>query len=563
MERNREINSSFGSRVIFPLFLPLVLLVSVLFGEMPALAAPSKVTLDAERVSYDDEAGKASAEGNAVLTYEGATIRADRIDYDVFSQKVRASPPPGGLVTLEAMGRRVTGNTLEYDLDTQEGVLSKVGSDVPIGSGTLHISGGGMRIMPYDLALEQGLVRGDAGGASYVGFAEDVSVTTCDVPDHPHYRLETKSITVIPGRQVVAKTPRLYLGNTFIFSYPMDYIVNIDRKALKHNIMPYVQRDEKKGAGAGMSGALEWENGVFELGAAYWDKTGFEWMAGVEQSIGGGFSIKGGVEYSWQDAWEDKQYSPRVGLYYARNGWEATLRAAWREYMEIQKDANYEYRGRLDRKPEFTVLTPWIRDRTLNMSWFRLGAEVGSYWERTPLTTNDTVTRYGLTLRNYLESPMGAVTFFSDITFGAWFYDKDSSDQEIADGFWGFRYSLGNVEMASGYERRFVWGESPMLWDEGRERERFHQRIRFPVGKDWFLAVRGSYDMDVSMIDEVNYSLQWVSDCMKLELRYHDDRTSGSNSAIGLSLSLLAYPDTPVSFGERRNRDPFDPPVLP
>jgi hypothetical protein len=69
--------------------------------------------------------------------------------------------------------------------------------------------------------------------------------------------------------------------------------------------------------------------------------------------------------------------------------------------------------------------------------------------------------------------------------------------------------------------------------------------------------------MDASKIDEVNYALQWISDCMKWELRYHDDHTSGSNSSIGLSVSILAYPNTPASFGERMDYDPFDPPALP
>ena len=68
--------------------------------------------------------------------------------------------------------------------------------------------------------------------------------------------------------------------------------------------------------------------------------------------------------------------------------------------------------------------------------------------------------------------------------------------------------------------------------------------------------------MEISAVDEVNYSLQWVTDCLMWELRYRDDRTSGSNSNIGLSVSVLAYPNTQASFGERRDHDPFEPPNL-
>lgn len=52
-------------------------------GPLPAGAEGAdepgrKVVLNADRVSYNDETGRASAEGRAVLNYEGATIRAER-----------------------------------------------------------------------------------------------------------------------------------------------------------------------------------------------------------------------------------------------------------------------------------------------------------------------------------------------------------------------------------------------------------------------------------------------------------------------------------------------------
>jgi len=572
LAKNRSVN--FGLNLFI---LPLVLLVSMLLSGPDAsaddastvdnrAAGQSQVTLNASRVSYDDETAMAMAEGNAVLTYEGATIRADRIDYDAFSQKVKASPNPGGYVSLNALGRTVTAEGLEYNLDTGEGVLSGVRSNMPVGDGTLYVVGGGMQYMPYDLALERGLVReakGKESGVPFVGIAENVSATTCAL-DHPHYRIETKSIVFVPGRRLVAKKPRLYLGNTFIFTYPMDYIVHIDRRALKHHFIPYVQSSGNKGTGAGLTGAFAWETGAVSLGLAYGSKVGFEWTAGIEQRLGGGFSVQGGIEHSWDSAWEEKRYRPRVGLLYERDGWEAALRVTWNEYLEDRKDSYYEYKGQLDRKPEFTVLTPWMKDHSLDISWFRLGATAGSYRERTPIMRSETVTRYGATLQSYFEYSLGrAVTFFSNITGGAWFYDKDNAEQEIVSGIMGFRYNLGVFELASGYERRYVWGESPMLWDEFRYARRFHQKIRFPLGKDVFLAVRGSYDMVSSAVDEVNYSLQWITDCMKWELRYRDDRTSRSENSLNLSVFFLAYPNTPVSFGEYKDNDPFELPGIP
>ena len=103
-----------------------------------------------------------------------------------------------------------------------------------------------------------------------------------------------------------------------------------------------------------------------------------------------------------------------------------------------------------------------------------------------------------------------------------------------------------------------------MYWDEYGDRERFHQRVRAPLGREVYAAVRGSYDLRERMIDEVVYSLQWDTDCMLWDLHYKSDRTSGGDSSIGLTLTVKAFPDRRVSFGKREETDPFDRPrVVP
>jgi LPS-assembly protein len=531
------------------------------FTGMPAFAdvPPASVILDAERVSYDDATARVSAQGNAVLTYQDATVRAERIDYDAVTQKVKASSLPGQGVSLQNKDGNLMGDGLEYDLNTGEGVLTGARSNVPVGEGTLYISGGGLQVLPYSLAVERGLVRARQN-VSYTAIWENVSATTCAL-DHPHYRIETKKITVVPGRHVVAKKPRLYLGNTFIFTYPLDYIVQIDRKATQHSITPYVQHSGEKGTGVGLSGALTWETGSVNLGVSYWTDVDLEWTASVVQSLGDRFSIETGVEYSWDSAWNEKIYHPRASLHYEYEGWRAALRWSKDEYIEDRKSSLYKYKGRLDRKPEFTLSTPWFDNPVSRFAHLRLGVAWGDYQDKTPNFTGDVVMRYGVTLHSYFEMPLGkAVQFFSNSRYGAWFYDKDNSDQEVVEGLWGLRYNLGAVELASGYERRYVWGESPLLWDGFHETERLHQKIRFPVGREWFVAARGSYDLSESMVDEVNYALQWINDCMKWEVLYHHDYTTSGENRLSLNISILAFPNTPASFGERKDVDPFDRP---
>jgi LPS-assembly protein len=521
---------------------------------------PGSVRLDAERVSYDDESGKTTAEGDAVLTYGKSMIRAERIEYDSVTQRVKASPLPGESVVLQSEGRTIAGDGLEYDLNTEEGVMSGAKSSVPVGEGTLYISGGNLDVIPWDLAAERGLVRKKGASPSLIARWQRVSATTCAL-DHPHYRVETRSITFIPGRLVVAKRPRLYLGKTYLFTWPMDYIINVDRRALQYSITPYVQKNSDKGTGVGLSGSYAWDGGMLNLGMSWWDRVDLEWMAEVEQSLGGGFGVRGGVKYSWDRAWDEKMHHPYGSLFYDRDGWRASLNWMRSEYIEDQKDSFYEYRGRLDRRPEFEVRSPWIRDPALEVSWLRFGAAWGNYRERTPNFADRTAERYGVQARSYAEMPVnGGVEFFWDLNYSAWFYNRDGRDQEIAEGFWGVRYRLGALELGSGYQRRYVWGESPMLWDSERDMEKIHQKLRFPIGRELFFQVRGSYDLRESMVDEVSYALQWVTDCMKWELVFRNDRTSGGGDRVSVGVYVLAFPETPASFGQYENVDPFTRP---
>ncbi|MBQ7263926.1 MAG: LPS-assembly protein LptD, partial [Synergistaceae bacterium] len=253
----------------------------------PALAQEeARAILDADRVSYNDETGQASAQGDAALTYQGMAIRAERIDYDAATQRVEAMPLPGEQVSLTYQGRTLRGDRLTYDLQSREGTLTGARTQLAVGEGTLFVHGGELDVLPWDMAVERGMVRGRKGRPEdYVARWRDVAVTTCAL-EHPHYRLEAKRIELIPGRSVVARRPRVYLGQTYLFTSPFDYAVDIQRRALKHSLTPYFQRSSSRGTGVGITGALGWDGGSFSLGLAWADRAGFEWMAEVEQELG-------------------------------------------------------------------------------------------------------------------------------------------------------------------------------------------------------------------------------------------------------------------------------------
>ncbi|MBQ6113193.1 MAG: hypothetical protein IJL10_02905, partial [Synergistaceae bacterium] len=377
--------------------------------------------------------------------------------------------------------------------------------------------------------------------------------------DHPHYRLETKNITFIPNRRVIAKKPRVYLGNTYLFTSPMDYVVQLKRRSLGYSVLPFIQRTEVKGSHGGITGTVGWETGSASLGVSYGRTAGFEFLAEIEQELNDYFSVRFGTEYSWDDVWDEKIWRPYAILMYNHGGWAAHLKWSDNEYISDKKDSYYEYKGRLDRKPELVVWAPWFRNS--KFSWTRIFATAGIYSERLyNVPEEGSFNRYGVGFRNYYEQKLGSgIEFFANTEGVVLLYD--GSDQEMLRSFIGLRYKIGVFELGTAYERQYAWGESKMLWDQYSNRRRIHQKIRFPIGREVYLAFRGSYDLFESMIDETLYSIQWDTDCMLWDLHYKNDKTRSGNDSIGLTIELKAFPSRSAAFGQKIEVDPFDRPL--
>ncbi|MBQ6775860.1 MAG: LPS-assembly protein LptD [Synergistaceae bacterium] len=533
------------------------------YQELDREANPTeRVTLNADRVSFNDETGHALAEGNAVLTYNDISIMAERLDYDADTQKVQAMPLPNQQVVLTDGERVIKGDNLNYDLNTQEGIFRGASTAVPVGEagGVLYVYGSEIDVMPWELAQERKLVHGEP--EDYLIEWSNVVLTTCAL-DHPHYRLEAKKISFIPGRKLVAKRPRVYLGNKYLFTSPLDYVVQLKRRAVTHSFLPYFQRSDSRGTGAGVTGSIGWDTGNASIGVAWASKTGWETMFEVEQDLGSNLYLLAGAEHSWDEAWNERVWRPYASLSYRYNGWDTTLRWTKNEYIEDQKDSSTEFKGRLERMPEVIISTPFFRSS--KYSWMIISAAYGRFQETIyGVEKGSAVTRYGIGFRNYFEHVIhskGNVELFSNSEASAMFYDNEDADHEMFRSFTGLRYNFGSVELGTGYERQSVWGESPMHWDQYKKRERIHQKVRFPLGREVYAAVRGSYDLDESIFDEMFYSLQWVTDCMIWNLHYKNDRTSGGDDKIGLSLAIRAFPNSPAALGQDLAVDPFDRPA--
>lgn len=82
-----------------------------------------KITLEADYLVYEEAEGIARAEGNAKLRTKDMTLYAPHLEYHVYEQVAKATAGDGGEVVMLSDGKRLSGERLEYDLLSKEGIL--------------------------------------------------------------------------------------------------------------------------------------------------------------------------------------------------------------------------------------------------------------------------------------------------------------------------------------------------------------------------------------------------------------------------------------------------------
>lgn len=520
------------------------------------------VFLDADKVIFEQETGLAVAEGNVRVRRDALRVFAHRVEMDSAEQVMTATSAPGKKVTLIQGERILTGDSLRYDMVSREGILSGAVGSSPAGDGRVFLRGKKMEVAPLETARSKGWLssRGSRGVPEdeLVGKLSDVSLTTCN-ERVPHYRLVSRSVVYVPGKRIIAKNPKVYIGEHLLFTYPFDYVVPLDpkeRRALLSSFFPLVLSDSDKGQGVGIGGPYVWDTGKALLNVAWWSDTGWEGKVTVEQRLSDSLTVWGTVEHTFEKASEEKLYRPSWGLLHAANGWNASLRWTQREAVSIQKKAGETYRGVLWREPEFSLLGPWGRAPLLN-AYGRVGVSWGKYEDVQPGTSLD-VRRLGAEVHLYSEEQLDSYKTFIKAEYRRfWYDDPNSLEQEILDSVFGVRYAWGKIDLATAYVRRWVSGETPMLWDYYRDREDLYQKAVFPLGKNLSFAVRGGYDLVESRLAEMVYTVALKGgECTRWELTYRNDRVEGDDW-IGLAFFVTAFPETPVSFGRRELYDPF------
>lgn len=519
------------------------------------------VKLEADKIVYNQSSNIAEATGNVKVQYGNLRLFAPLLEMDSAGRSITVTSVGTEMVTMLYGDRRITGDKLEYNLDTKEGFMTNAKTSSAMERGNVYLYGDRVDVVPAERAHNNGWLSGrDARSVSedeLVGRWENSSVTTCPKPN-PHYRLVTRELVLIPGKKVIARSPEVYIGTSRLFKYPFDYVVRLDANARESHFFPTFTYDSDKGYGIGLSGPFVWDDGKIDLSVLYWSDIDFEWSAVLEQKIGD-ISLFAATAYEYNDAEGEKLYRPSWGAKYEHLGWEAKLLWSQREYIDMEKKAGSTFKGTLWREPELYFSSPWYRDGVYDNSFYRIFGTWGCYSENSESTDRlgGGIEIYGWTGNEDSVRPFwkGRYAYYD--------YDTDGFDQKITEMALGARWRLGRLALGSAYVRRWVSGSSPMEWDDfsDDEMEELYQQLSIPFSTNLALTLRGAYDLEDSVIDEMVYKISLDNNCcMSWELAYRDDRSSDDDDWAGLKLIIKAFPNEDLRFGEHQLYDPFEAP---
>lgn len=153
------------------------------------------IIVNGDVVEYLHAHDKVIGTGHVVIDYEGEQLQCDKITVLLHQKEAFCE----GNVKLTKHGSVFTGDYLVYNFGTKSGDVSKA-------SGF---------IMPAYYAKAK-RVEGQSGEKYSL---TDNSITTCDLK-HPHYRIESRSFDIYPGRRIVARNAFIRIGDIPVFYLP-------------------------------------------------------------------------------------------------------------------------------------------------------------------------------------------------------------------------------------------------------------------------------------------------------------------------------------------------------
>ncbi|MEI7904585.1 MAG: LPS assembly protein LptD [Candidatus Firestonebacteria bacterium] len=191
------------------------LLLLVFFNSLKAQKESSKVETGkktpidcvGDYMEYDEANGAIYARGNVIVKYKEIILKADKIRLSTKSEDIEAE----GNISLTDKDSLVTGKHIKYNLKLQVGSVD----DIECTNKPWFFKG-------------ESIDRPDPKNANINnGFA-----TTCNIHEHPHYRMASRRIHLLVGEKVESWDTVFYLGDIPVLYLPYYF------KDLKTNETP-------------------------------------------------------------------------------------------------------------------------------------------------------------------------------------------------------------------------------------------------------------------------------------------------------------------------------------
>lgn len=509
-----------------------------------AAEEPQQVILEADSVVYDQQAGTAHAVGRARVRWGLLRLDADSIELDEEMTRLKATSAEERGVHVRYGERSLYGNDLEYRLDEQVGTLRKARGEAD----AIRFDGDSVEFASIASAKAKGWIKAKQarGAASEDLFirGSQMSFTTC-TEERPAYRLKTRRLLIVPGRQVIAVKPQIFIEEHLLATYPFDYRIDLARSTAKP-LAPSFFHDGTRGAGlAFLYGFQAGESLEGEVDLRLSTKQGVEGSAGATFLLFENGEAFFNTSYLYNEDDGEKRWRPSWGL---RSPEVEEGRLSWaliwsqRESVDIRQGTGRTYKGTLWRDPELSFASPWWGGEAPGESRYRLVGTWGRYEEE-----GREFERKGLGFE--LEGQAGSKETFEPFWRGRGIrYGYDTGeDRTVLEGSLGVRWERSGWRFESRYDRRWIDGLTPMSWDYLEEIEEVYQTVDWPLSERWRLAVRAGYDLLENRFHEMAYRLAYDRKCYSFELFFVDDR-AGDDDRVGISLQLSAFPEKSLLF---------------
>ena len=524
-----------------------------LYDTSPTTAADEedKIYLDADTVTYTDSTGIATASKDVVVRNKQMTLHSPYVEYKTSDGIIEAYSDPDHQVVIITPTERMQGNHLTYNVITKRGVLT----DATGNMGAMFMVGKNVRLMPVRDAISEGVIkkRKPKKGEESVAEWLDVKSTTCDFKN-PHYRLVSKKVILFPGKKIIMKKPKFYLGKTKLFPYPFDYIISLKKR--DQSIMPFFLYDNSKGMGGGIRGVFDLDRwGEVNIAGIAWTQGMWEAKVGYQKELFDRFWIYAESNRFYNKDDEETMWRPRWGMRYTtKSGWRAELYQSQRELIENEMRPGQKKRYNVWRDPEFKLQSP---SYALIKSWlnFNMMAVYGRYQDNLGETIKPWINRWGLTatLSGAPDIDFWIFKPYYGASYTYFDYENKEQTQRVTDGWVGLRWKIGAFNFDSMFFKRWVDGRTLLAWDAYSDNENFYQTVSFPLPfgaswEKWDLSVRCGYDCITNEVATMRYSLNYIKHCMTWQFWMQDD-IAGKEKTMGLTFFINAFPEYKIGIG--------------